>query len=173
MYRLCRMNDFFGPTLLHGTHESTSIYRHDKKSSYNNAKDLTSPERGRKLNVKAASFLFNSPHCVWIWRGSWAGEEPYAQDTQGEGGKEAVQHNPYNIFLYRLFQCLFLFSFWQNKIFQHVSHWHHLAFSRAPSPTQNSAQWSLWATRIILEGLKIPKPIPWEMLPHSHAWPEG
>lgn len=25
--------------------------------------------------------------------------------------------------------------------------------------------------RIILEGLKIPKSTPWEMLPHSHAWP--
>lgn len=78
-------------------HESTSIYRHDKKSSYNNAKDLTGPERGRKLNVKAASFLFNSPHCVHIWRGSRAGEEPYAQDTQGEGSTSA---QPLRYFFY-------------------------------------------------------------------------
>lgn len=112
------MNDFFGPTLLHVTHESTSIYRHDKKkkNSYNNAKDLTNPERGRKLNVKAASFLSNSPHCVWILRGAQAREEPYAHDTalcpwaaQGEGGQEAVQHNPYSIFI--PFVSVFIFVF--------------------------------------------------------------
>lgn len=157
--------------LLHRTHESTSIYRHDKKSSYNNAKDLTSPERGRKLNVKAASFLFNSSYCAWTWRGSGAGEEPYAQDTQGDARQGGSSAQPLQYFFVSLFQCLFLFSFWQNKIFQHVSHWHHCTFSRAPSPTQNRMHWSLSATRIILEGLKIPKSIPWEMLPHSHAWP--
>lgn len=86
-----------------------------KKSSHNNAKDLTNPERGRKLNVKAASFLSNSPHCVWILQGARAREEPYAQDTalspwaaQGEGGQEAVQHNPYSIFI--LFVSVVIFA---------------------------------------------------------------
>lgn len=110
------MNDFFGPILLHVIHESTSIYRHDKKNSYNNAKDLTNPERGRKLNVKAASFLSNSPHCAWILQGAPAREEPYACDTVlcpwaalGEGGQEAIQHNPYSIFI--PFVSVFIFVF--------------------------------------------------------------
>lgn len=44
-------------------------------------------------------------------RGLWGGEEPYAQGTQGDGGKKATQHNPYNIFFASLFQCLFFVFF--------------------------------------------------------------
>lgn len=157
--------------LLHRTHESTSIYRHDKKNSYNNAKDLTSPERGRKLNVKAASFLFNSPYCVWIWQGSGLGRNHMPRTHRLMDGRRQLSTTPTKFFFVSLFQCLFLFSFWQNKIFQHVSHWHHCTFSRDPSPTQNRMHWSLSATRIILEGLKISKSIPWEMLPHLNSWP--
>lgn len=54
--------------------------------------------------------------------GSGAGEEPYAQDTQGDAREGGSSAQPLQYFFVSLFQCLFLFSFWQNKVFQHVSH---------------------------------------------------
>lgn len=44
-----------------------------------------------------------------VMTGLWAGEEPYAQDTQGDGGKEATQHNPYNIFCIAVSVFIFVF----------------------------------------------------------------
>lgn len=117
MYWLCRMNDFFGLTLLHRTHESTSIYRHDKKNSYNNAKDLTSPERGRKWNVKAASFLCNSPYCVWIWQGSGLGRNHMPRTHRVMEERRQPSTTPTIFFLYCCSSVYFCFLSGRIKYF--------------------------------------------------------